>query len=120
MSDIVSRLRRHRLSRYAPPQDVVRRRLRWVWVLGGLWLMWMALVSDRSLYRIWRLDREDSRIRAEVGRVQREIDRLQRDVNDPQARLERAERELREKGGMAGKGEMIYRVRAGVPDSLKH
>jgi len=120
MRDISQRLKRHRLSRYAAPVDAVRRRLRWAWVLGGLWLVWIALVSDHSLLRIWKLGRENTRARQELEQVRAEIARLDAQSKDPKAGREMAEHALRERSGMARPGEIIYRIQGAGPDSLGH
>ena len=49
MRDIGRRIQRYRLSRYAPPRGPVRRRLKWLWLLGAGWLTWIGVVSDHSL-----------------------------------------------------------------------
>ena len=118
MSDIGSRIHRYRLSRYAPPVDRVRRRLRWVWAIGALWLVWIALIGDNSLWRIWKLERENARAHRQLNEMREEVDRLDRQVHDPVLGRELAEKTLRERHGMARPNETIYRVRAGIPDSL--
>jgi cell division protein FtsB len=115
MRDISDRIQRYRLSRYAPPQDPVRRRLRWVWLLPGLWLVWVAFVSEHSFLRIWQLSRERARSAAELRRVRAEIERLDLLVHDPLARRELAEHALREQAGMAQPGEIIYRIGTDPP-----
>jgi cell division protein FtsB len=118
MRDISSRLNRYRLSRYAPPVDPVRRRLRWAWVLGALWLAWIGLVSDHSLLRIWLLGRDNARARTELERVRAETAQLDAQVKDPRASRELAEHALRERNGMARPGEIVYRIRSMSPDSV--
>jgi len=116
MSDIGSRIHRHRLSRYAPPVDHIRRRMRWAWALGALWLIWISVVGDHSLWRIWRLSRENHRAERQLLQTRSEIDRLDQALHDPRIERELAEKALREKNGMAGRGELIYRIRGGTPE----
>ena len=118
MRDIGDRIRRYRLSRYAPPQDPVRRRLRWAWLLGGLWLAWVGAVSDHSLWRIWRLSRENAATRRQLDDAQREIARLDAFLNDPRARALKSEEKLRG-DGMARPGERIYRIEGAPGDSAR-
>ncbi len=117
MRDISNRLKRYRLSRYAPPVDPVRRRLRWAWLLGALWLIWVAVVSDHSLLRIWSLGRENARAKAELEHARAETAQLDAQVRDPRASRELAEHVLRERSGMARPGEIVYRIRSAGPDS---
>jgi cell division protein FtsB len=120
MSDIGSRIHRYRLSRYAPPIDRVRRRLRWAWVVGILWLIWISVGGDHSLWRIFRLERENARARTELTGMRGEIDRLDQQIHDPRVGREIAEKALREKNGMARPNEIVYRIRGGtVPDSAR-
>ena len=118
MSDIDSRLRRHRLSRYAPPPDPLHRGLRLGWVALGLWLVWIAVLSDHSLWRIWRLGREHAQTEQDLQRTRREVDRLDAELNNPATQREQAESALR-RTGMAGPGEIVYRIREGAarPDT---
>ena len=116
MSDIGSRIGRYRLSRYAPPIDRLRRRMRWAWVAGALWLMWITFGGDHSLWRIFRLERENARAKSELAATRAEIDRLDQQIHDPKVGRELAEKTLREKNGMARPGEIVYRIRPGAPD----
>ncbi len=119
MRDIGTRLLRYRLSRYAPPVDPVRRRLRWGWIALGLWLIWFGFVSDHSLWRIWRLTRENTQAERDLRRAQQSVSRLEAEVDNPVNSRELAERVLRERTGMARPGEIIYRIRGGAKgDSL--
>jgi cell division protein FtsB len=111
MRDIGARIQRYRLSRYAPPVDRVRRRLRWVWVAGALWLVWVGFLSDHNAYRIWQLSREERANRLEVARLLAESGRLEREVSDPKLRRRSAEAFLREHAGMARPGEIVYQRR---------
>ena len=118
MRDIGSRIQRYRLSRYASPQDPLRRRLRWAWLALVSWLLWAGVTSDHSFARLWRLNRERAQVRRDLGRVQQETERLERELRDPGARRDLAERELREKSGMARPDEIIYRIREAPVDSF--
>jgi hypothetical protein len=118
MRDIGTRIKRYRLSRYAPPVDKLRRGLRWAWVAVGLWLVWVTALSDHSFYRLWQLGRESARNDAELRRLTQDLGSLDRETSDPRLRKRRAEAILRE-SGMARKGEIVYRIedRAPPPDS---
>ena len=118
MRDIGSRIGRYRLSRYAAPIDRIRRRLRWAWVLAALWLVWISVVGDHSLWRIWRLGRENAHAHRQLAEMRGEIDRLDQQIHDPRVGRELAEKTLREKNGMARPGEIIYRIRGDAPDSV--
>jgi cell division protein FtsB len=118
MRDIGQRIQRYRLSRYAPPRDPVRRRLRLVWVIAAIWVVWVGFLSDHSFYRLWRLERQNSQARRELERVRHETMLRDAEVNDPEASRLRAEHWLREQGGMAGRGEIVYRIRDARGDSL--
>lgn len=109
MRDIGMRIQRYRLSRYAAPLDRAQRRLRWAWVVGGLWLLYVGLLSEHSFYRLWQLRQENVRSRAALQQVQAEVGRLRRDANNPRTRRLEAERQLRERMQMTKKGEIIYR-----------
>jgi cell division protein FtsB len=118
MRDIGRRIRRYRLSRYRLPQSSLPRPPRWVWILAALWLAYVSVLSERSLYRIWRMSDENARAQRQVDEVRREIARLDREAKDPEARLREAEKTLRREG-FARKGEVIYRIDGADPDSVK-
>jgi cell division protein FtsB len=109
MSDIGRRIQRYRLSRYATPGGGLRRPPPWLLLIAAVWLVWATVLSDHSLYRIWRLSDENRRAGRDLDTMRREIDRLDRQASDPNARLREAEQALR-RDGFARKGEIIYRV----------
>lgn len=111
MRDIGVRIQRYRLSRYAAPVDRTRRRLRWFWVVGALWLVWIGLVSDHNGYRIWKLGQEERVNWQEIARLAQESNRLIRESSDPRLRRKAAEAYLREQAGMARPDEIIYQRR---------
>jgi len=117
MRDIGSRIGRYRLGRYAPPINPRNRRLRWI--LAGLlvWLGWASFGSEHSFYRVWRLQREDTRARQELDRLRVEQERIEAQNDSPQARRALAERMLRENSGMARPGEIVYRIKGATPDT---
>jgi cell division protein FtsB len=119
MRDIGSRIGRYRLSRYAPPRDAVRRRLRWIWLAALAWIAWAGLLSDHSFYRLWRLEQEQQRTQLELERTRREIVALEKESRDPEARRDRNEREMR-RAGMARENEIVYRIHAPSTDSVAH
>ena len=118
MRDIGHRIQRYRLSRYAVPTDPVRRRLRWLWVIATVWLVWVTLLSKGSFYRLWRLDVERRRIQTELVQARADIGALEKESRDPRARREWAERQAR-RAGMARPGEIIYRVGGAAPDTSR-
>jgi cell division protein FtsB len=119
MRDISRRIKRYRLSRYALPDDPVRRHFKWVWVLAFGWVAWAGFISEHSLYRIWRLDQESKQTTSALAETQRQREILEEEQRDPEARRQNAERILREENGMAGPNEIIYQIRDDVPaDSL--
>jgi cell division protein FtsB len=119
LSDIGRRIRRHRLTRYASPDDPLPRRLRWVWPLLAAWLAYVGVFSDHSLLRIWQMGREQARMERTLREVQAEIDRLDREMRDPGMRRELAEKAMRERNGWARPGEIVYRIRGERADSLR-
>ena len=114
MRDIDARLRRHRLSRYAPDGHPVIRGIRWGWIALGIWLFWIGFVSDHSLWRIWRLGRDNARAERELAQTRAAVSALDAQLSDPASQRELAERVLREKTGMAKPGEIVYRIRPGA------
>jgi cell division protein FtsB len=117
MRDIGRRIQRYRLSRYRLPQGACPRPPRWVWLVAALWLAWVGVLSERSLFRIWRMQDESARAQRELAKVREEIARLDRDARDPDSKLRDAERALRREG-FARRGEVIYRIESGAPDTL--
>jgi cell division protein FtsB len=116
MRDIGTRIQRYRLSRYAPPEDHVRRGLRWAWLVGALWLVWVGFVSEHNLMRLRQLSHEGRHSEAELKRLNIEVARLDAQQRDPAAQRLLAEHALRENSGMARRGEIIYRIRPGEPE----
>ncbi len=110
MRDISARIQRYRLSRYAAPGGRMSRRMRWAWVAGAVWLAYVGFLSEHSFYRIWQLSLQQQRDRADLKRMSVEVANLDAALRDPAARLDLAEHVLREKNGMARKGEIIYRI----------
>ncbi|HEY2954254.1 MAG TPA: septum formation initiator family protein [Candidatus Eisenbacteria bacterium] len=117
MRDIGMRIRRYRLGRYATSASP-RARWRWVWVVAALWLAWAGLLSEHSLFRIWRLAHENAAARRDVERLRAEVARLEAELSDPQAGRLRAERWLRERDGMARRGEIVYRIHPQGADTV--
>ncbi len=115
MRDIGTRIQRYRLSRYAPPEDRVRRGLRWVWLAAALWLVWVGFVSEHNFMRLRQLARERQLSEEQLQQLQGEVARLDAQQRDPAAQRLLAEHALREKSGMARPGEIIYQIRPGAP-----
>ncbi len=116
MRDIGRRIQRYRLSRYRPLPSGIPRPPRWVWLVAAAWLIYIGLLSDRSLYRIWRMGQENSRAEKRLHDAESEISRLDREAKDPHARQDEAEQALRREG-FAKRGEIIYRIQPGGVDT---
>jgi cell division protein FtsB len=80
------------------------------------WLLYTAVLSDHSLWRILRLRQELSESEAELKLVQAETRRLEARLDDPRVRAEHAEEVLRLQG-LAKPNEIIYRLGGTVADS---
>ena len=93
---------------------------RWLVPLLGLWLLYVGVLSEHSLLRLWQLGREQARAERSAAEIQGEIARLERELRDPRAQRARAERALRERSGWAAPGEIIYRVEGDPADSTTH
>lgn len=118
MRDVTRRIQRYRLGRYGRTSGPLLRRWPWLWVAAALWLAWVGLFSDHSLWRIGRLRAENQRSLKEVAAVRERIETMEHEAADPRQRRDRAERWLREQGGMARPGEIVYRIQEGSPDTL--
>ena len=93
---------------------------RWLIPLLGLWLLYVGVLSEHSLLRLWQMGHEQKRAEQAATEIQSEIARLERDLKDPRAQKARAERALRERSGWAAPGEIIYRVEGESSDSTTH
>jgi cell division protein FtsB len=120
MRDIGNRIRRYRLSRYAAPEERPIRRFRWAYPLLGLWLLYVGVLSEHSMLRIWQMSRENARATNQLASLKAEVERLDHDLRDPAAKRSRAEHVLRERVRYAKPGEIIYTIESDVPDSLAH
>ena len=114
MRDIGRRIRRYRLSRYAPPVDRLRSSLRWAWCLAALWLVWIVLISDHSLLRIWWLESALHSTRHKLADSMRQEEIIAATLRNPDYLVERT---ARVDYGMARPGERVYRVSGGRPAS---
>lgn len=108
-------LRRPLRSPYVPGGG--HRWLRWALLAVSAWLLYAAVLSDHSWWRIMRLRQELSESEAEVGRVQAETRKLEARLDDPRVRHEHAEEVLRRQG-LARPNEIIYRLGRSPSDSL--
>jgi cell division protein FtsB len=118
MRDIGARIRRYRLSRYGPAESRGVRRFGWAWPLLGLWLLYMGVLSEHSMLRIWSMSRENVRTMHDLDSLKVEVARLDRELADPKARRASAERVLREQIRYARPGEIVYSIEDDPPDSL--
>jgi cell division protein FtsB len=120
MRDIGSRIQRYRLSRYADPDTSGRRRLkRWLLPLVGLWVLYAGVLSEHSLWRLWRLERSQAEADRQLQALRTEEDRVHRQLEDPAERRELQEKVLRERNGYARPGEIVYRIEGGRADSVR-
>ena len=119
MSDIGSRIQRYRLSRYADPHSHGRRRLlRWLLPAFGLWILYAGVISEHSLWRLWRLEQSQRDTARQLQATRLEVERLNRQLDDPGERRELQEHVLRERNGYAKPGEIVYRIEGGRADTL--
>ena len=88
---------------------------RWFWLVAGLWLAWVTVLSDHSFWRIAQLKREIASAESEAQRLKTDTDQLERQVRDPEARKFRAEEIARTQHGWAAPGELVYRFRGSEP-----
>jgi cell division protein FtsB len=98
--------------RYAGPEVRRRRRLRLMGLAAAVWLLWATVLSDHSIYRLWRLGSERGRQQNELTRIRQEVRLREAQLNDSRALRELGEHILRENSGMVGPGEIVYRVQA--------
>jgi cell division protein FtsB len=108
MRDISRRIQRYRLSRYAPAHRTIP--LKWAIAAFAVWALWAGVLSDHSLYRMWKLERTSAHERSSLATARHELDQLERRTRDPQSRLSEAERHLREDDGWSRPNEIIYRI----------
>ena len=119
MRDIGNRIKRYRLSRYAAPEQRPTRKFRWAYPLFALWVLYVGVLSEHSMLRIWQMARENQRATSQLDSLQVEVERLDRELRDPKAKRARGERVLRERVRYARPGEIVYTIEDDVPDSLK-
>jgi cell division protein FtsB len=88
---------------------------RWFWLVAGVWLAWVAVLSDHSFWRISQLKREIASSEREAERLKRDTEQIEQQVRDPEARKFRAEEIARTQHGWAAPGELVYRFRGSEP-----
>lgn len=115
--DITGRVLRRPLRSPYLPGGGGRSWLRWVLLAVSAWLLYTAVLSDHSLWRILRLRQELAESEAETARVKAETAKLEARLDDPKARAEHAEEVLRGQG-LARPNEIIYRLGEPPADSL--
>jgi cell division protein FtsB len=118
MRDIGARIQRYRLTRYGPRNTHLFRRLAWVWPILALWGVYVGFLGEHSLLRIWKLSRENARMKADLVDARKELSRLEERMGDPRVMRDRAEHVLRERSGWAKPGEIIYRIPASKADTV--
>lgn len=84
---------------------------RWFWLIAGVWLAWVTVISEHSFWRIYQLKREIAQAQADGLRLKEDTARLQAQLADPEARRFRAEEIARTQHGWAAPGEIVYKLR---------
>ena len=94
---------------------------RWFWLIAGVWLAWVLVVSEHSVWRISQLKHEIAQAEADGRKLRQDTARLQAQLSDPEAKQFRAEEIARTQHGWAAPGEIVYKFRGGgpKPDSTK-
>jgi cell division protein FtsB len=92
---------------------------RWFWLVAGVWLAWVGVISEHSFWRIYQLKHEIAQAEAEGRKLKEDTSRLQAQLVDPEAKRFRAEEIARTQHGWAAPGEIVYKFRGGDtrPDS---
>lgn len=117
--DITGRVLRRPLRSPYLPSGGGRPWMRWVMLAASVWLLYAAVLSDHSWWRILRLRQQLAESEAETARVKGETAKLEARLDDRQGRAEHAEEVLRGQG-MARPNEIIYRLGDPPADSLAH
>ena len=86
---------------------------RWFWLLAGVWLAWVTVISEHSFWRIARLRREIAQAETDTHKLKDDTARLQAQLADPEAKRFRAEEIARTQHGWAAPGEIVYKLRGG-------
>jgi len=97
------------------PGGLARHIPHWFWLVAGVWLVWVTVLSDHSFWRIAQLKREIASSEREAARLKQDTEQLERQVRDPEARKFRAEEIARTQHGWAAPGELVYRFRGSEP-----
>ncbi len=84
---------------------------RWFWLLAGVWLAWVTVISEHSFWRIARLRREIAQAESDTHKLKDDTARLQAQLADPEAKRFRAEEIARTQHGWAAPGEIVYKLR---------
>lgn len=93
---------------------------RWIWLLAGLWLAWVSVLSDHSFWRIAQLKREIASAEKDTRALKKSTTALESQVSDPSARKFHAEEIARTQHGWAAPGEIVYRFRdEAKPDTAR-
>ena len=84
---------------------------RWVWLVVGVWLAWVTVISDHSLLRIVQLKREIASAESETRKLKDETSVIENQLGDPSTRRFHAEEIARTQHGWAAPGEIVYRFK---------
>ena len=84
---------------------------RWFWLAAGLWLAWVIVLSDHSVWRIVQLKREIASAERDARELKKSTSMLESQMSDPYTRKFHAEEIARTQHGWAAPGEIVYRFR---------
>lgn len=88
---------------------------RWLWLVLGLWLAWVTVISEHSFWRISQLKAQVASAERDTKRIKDETEQMQAQVKDPASKRYRAEEIARTEHGWAAPGEIVYRFRGDQP-----
>ncbi len=84
---------------------------RWFWLAAALWLAWVGVLSDHSVWRIVQLKREIASAERDARELKKSTAALESQMSDPYSRKFHAEEVARTQHGWAAPGEIVYRFR---------
>lgn len=117
MSRTIDRTRRFFTRPLDPhkPGSRARHVPRWFWLLAGLWLAWVSVLSDHSFWRIAQLKREIAAAERDAREIKKQTTGLEAQMSDPDTRKFHAEEIARTQHGWAAPDEIVYRFRGDAP-----